>query len=68
MVYLALKCNLKIVMIQKGIKQYELANKTRISRSNINLIANGKQDPSLENAMIISEALGVSVYDIWERV
>jgi len=65
---MALKCKLKIIMIEKGIRQYELAELTGISRSNINLIANGKQDPSLENAMIIAEALGVSIYDIWERI
>lgn len=65
---MALKSKLKIIMIEKGIRQYELAELTGISRSNINLIANGKQDPSLENAMIIAEALGVSIYDIWERI
>ena len=65
---MALRSRLKIIMIEKGIKQYQLAEKTGISRSNINLIANGKQDPSLENAMTIADALGVSIYDVWERI
>lgn len=65
---MALKCNLKIIMLQKKVRQIELSKLTGISRSNINLIANGKQDPSLENAMIISKELGASIYDIWERI
>lgn len=65
---MALKSKLKLILIERGIKQYEFAEMTGISRSNINLIANGKQEPSLENAMIIAEALGLAVHNIWERV
>lgn len=65
---MALQCNLKIILIQKNIKQNKFAEITGISRSNINLIANGKQEPTLENAMIIADALRLTIYDIWERI
>lgn len=64
---MALKSKLKLILVERKITQIEFSEKTGISRSNINLIANEKQDPSLENGMRIADALNLTVYDIWER-
>lgn len=60
-----LENNLKVVMWKKRIDQKSLAELTGLSRTTITMIANDNTIPKLDNAYLIAEALGVTVYDIW---
>lgn len=49
---------------QKDITQEELAVKARMDYSYLNLIENGKRNPSLKMIAKIARALGVSLKDL----
>lgn len=49
-----------------GLSQYRLAKKVGMSRISINHIETGKVIPSLKTANDIANALGVSIYNIFD--
>lgn len=63
---MSLHCKLKYVLLDLKVNQRRLSELTGFSRTTINQIANGRTEPALETALIISEALGVSIHQIWE--
>lgn len=56
---------LKYLLLDHNLKQSDLAIRVGLSRTSITLFANGGTVPSIINALLIAEALGVSVHDIW---
>lgn len=57
---------IKHALIDRGMKQKDLAEKTGISKSTISMICNGKSCTE-DTARKIAEALGVTVDDLIER-
>lgn len=55
---------LKIIMKDKGLKQVDLASKTKISKSMINEYLNDKYLPKQKNMLLISEALNVPLWEL----
>jgi len=62
---LKVKNRLKVLLVEKEIRQKELAEYVGVSQATIAMIANKKALPSLENALKIAKYLGVRVEDIW---
>jgi putative transcriptional regulator len=60
-----MKCNLRKILNVRGIKQSWLADKVGIGEAHMSRIKNGLL-PRLDLAYRIAEALGLTVYDIWE--
>lgn len=52
---------LRYALANCRMKQRELATKLGVTRQTISLYSNGKMPPTLENAIAIAEALGVSL-------
>lgn len=63
---MALKCRLKDILDERGIKQKWLIEKTGISQSAMSRIVNGTSLPTLEAAYKIAQALDVHIEDIWK--
>nr|WP_279628289.1 helix-turn-helix transcriptional regulator [Paenibacillus ferrarius] len=61
-----IKCHLKGIMTEAKISQTRLSQMSGLCRTTISLAANERADPRLETALIISEALGIPVNEIWE--
>lgn len=61
-----MRCRLKQILEERGIKQKWLSEKTGISESHLSRIVTGRITPTLEVAYRIAAALGLTVYDIWE--
>lgn len=51
--------SIKLIRIQKDLKQIELAEKSKISVSYLSLLEQGKRDPNLSTLSNIAKALGV---------
>ncbi|GAX91263.1 transcriptional regulator [Effusibacillus lacus] len=62
-----MKCRLKVILAEKGLKSKWLAEKAGIQNATLSRIINGKTIPTLDVAFRIAEALGMSIHDIWER-
>jgi putative transcriptional regulator len=60
-----MKCNLRRILIEKGIKQTWLCEQVEIGNSHMSRIKNGLL-PRLDLAYRIAEALELTVYDVWE--
>lgn len=62
-----MKNNLTKFMQAYGVTQTKLAEKTGLSRQYINRLANQKSDvdPQQSSMLLIADALGASVYDIF---
>jgi putative transcriptional regulator len=61
-----LKCNLKDILDQRGMKQTFLANKMEVSKQTMNGWIKGKSAPNLDTAFKLADELGCSITDIWE--
>jgi putative transcriptional regulator len=61
-----MKCRLKEILDEKGIKHVWLANEVGIYKATLSKIVNGKSTPSLEIALKIAKALHISIHEIWE--
>jgi putative transcriptional regulator len=61
-----LKSRLNEIIEDRGIKVTWLSKKSGVSRNTIHTYINGGI-PSLDKAMDIADALGLTVYEIWER-
>lgn len=59
--------NIKYLRTQKNMSQQDLAKKAGIDRSTISRIENGIIETTLDNAIKISDALGVSLYELIGR-
>lgn len=57
---------LKLILVERGIKQREFAKQVGISETSLSLICRNKTLPSLELAYNISRALNLNVEDIWK--
>ncbi|WP_018130573.1 helix-turn-helix transcriptional regulator [Effusibacillus pohliae] len=62
---MAVKSRLKVILVERRIKQYELAERIGVSKHQINRICNGV-NPELETALKIARELNMSIHDIWE--
>lgn len=63
---MSVKSNLKVILVQKKIKQIDLAAEIGVSQSTMNSLCNERTLPTLEVALKISSALNLSVNEIWE--
>lgn len=54
-----------IILIKTGKKQSHLARKVNLSRSTVNLIVSGQQNPSLKKAFAIAEAMNCKVDELF---
>jgi DNA-binding XRE family transcriptional regulator len=59
-----IECKLKEIMKMQRVYGIKLAEKTGLRRETISMIANGKKC-NLETALLISEALDITVNEIW---
>lgn len=61
---MALGDRLNRIMMEKGIKQRQLAKKAGVSRLTISAIQHGKSTPTHATILKLSEALGLSVSEL----
>jgi transcriptional regulator with XRE-family HTH domain len=56
---------LKVILVENDITLKELASATGLSYTNLSAIANGKKRPQIDNAYLISEALGMHINKVF---
>ncbi|TRY24374.1 helix-turn-helix transcriptional regulator [Brevibacillus sp. LEMMJ03] len=61
-----MRCRLKEILEERGIKQKWLQERVGMSQSAINRLVNGKSSPLLEDAIRIAKVLELRVEDIWD--
>ncbi|MFE4202160.1 helix-turn-helix transcriptional regulator [Aneurinibacillus aneurinilyticus] len=61
---MAIKSKLKLILVERNIRQNDLARRIGVSNPTINKAC--KDGPTLEVAIKISNELNMSVNDIWE--
>lgn len=57
----------KVLRVERGWSQVELAEKLGVSRQSVYAIESGKFDPSLPLAFKIAELFGMPIEEIFER-
>lgn len=57
----------KVLRVERGWSQVELAEKLGVSRQSVYAIESGKFDPSLPLAFKIAELFGLPIEEIFER-
>lgn len=60
-----MKCRLKEILDERGIKQKYLSEKVGISLTTMSLIVRGKSIPTLPVAYRIARELNLKIEDIW---
>lgn len=60
------RCLLKPILHDKHMTQQDLADRTGMSKQEINSYANNRRKMSLKSAKIIAIALGVKIDDLYE--
>jgi putative transcriptional regulator len=60
-----MKSRLRELRAEQGLSQAELGGRVGVSRQAINLVENGKHDPSLSLAFAIAKVFGVPVEAIF---
>ena len=55
---------LRQAMMKKGLTQVELANLAKVSQNSISKWLNGESIPSIDKAMSLAKALGLSISDL----
>jgi putative transcriptional regulator len=60
-----MKNRIKVLRAEKNWSQAELAERISIARQSLNVIENGKADPSLPLGMRIAKVFGVRVEDVF---
>lgn len=60
------RCLLKPILKDKHMTQQDLADRTGMSKQEINSYANNRRKMSLKSAKIIAIALGVKIDDLYE--
>lgn len=56
---------LKLIIVERGIKQNKFAERVGVSTTAMNAIVNGKSLPSLPTALRIARAVGSTVEELW---
>jgi putative transcriptional regulator len=62
-----MKCRLKEILDERGMKQKFLAEKAGVSIGTMSAIVRGKTTPSLSVAFDVAEALDMRIEDIWRK-
>lgn len=62
-----MSCHLRMIRVDRGLTQVELASKAGVTRQYIRNLEIGESMPSLDVARRIAEALGTDVNEIWPR-
>ncbi len=60
-----MKSRLKVLRAERGWTQEQLANEVRVSRYAINALETERHDPSLDLALRIAAAFGVTVEEVF---
>lgn len=63
-----IKVKIKEIRMQKGLTCQQVADKSGLSKVEVNRIENGKRDPTLKNLFRISEALDVRFEEVYEII
>ena len=61
-----LKSRLKVVMAEKEVTNVELSSRTKLHENYISDLRNKRKEPGIYNALLVANALNVSVEDIWQ--
>jgi putative transcriptional regulator len=61
-----MKCKLKVIFAERGLKQGHIAKKIGVSQTTLSLIMNNKTVPTLPVAMRIAKELDMRIEDIWQ--
>jgi putative transcriptional regulator len=56
---------LKLLIVERDIRQNELAKRVGISTTAMNAVVNGKSVPSLHTAIRIAREVGSTVEELW---
>ncbi|TLQ18607.1 helix-turn-helix transcriptional regulator [Lentilactobacillus parafarraginis] len=62
-----MKNKIRVLRKEKKMTQAELAKQCHVSRQTINMIENNHYDPTLKLALDLSESLGITVNDLFQR-
>lgn len=62
-----MKCKLKEILDERGMKQKFLAEKAGVTPGTMSMIVRGKTMPTLDVAFRIAEALELYIEDIWTK-
>jgi putative transcriptional regulator len=62
-----MKNRIRVLRAEKDWSQAELAQIVGVSRNSINMVENGKFDPSLPLAFRIADAFGLKIEDVFLR-
>lgn len=60
-----LKCLLRVRLAEKEMRLTELAHKSGLNYNYLSDVQNGRKEPGIRNALLISDALNLTVEDIW---
>jgi len=61
------KNRIRVLRAEKGWSQADLAQIVQVSRNSINMVENGKFDPSLPLAFRIADAFGLRIEEVFLR-
>jgi putative transcriptional regulator len=61
-----MKCKLRVIFAERGIKQRWFARKIGINEGTLSLIMSGKSTPTLPVAMRIAKELDMRIEEIWQ--
>lgn len=59
------KCYLKPILIERGLNNRQLADKTGLNECSISRYTNGERVPNALDAIKIANVLGVNISEIW---
>ncbi|MCR1833126.1 helix-turn-helix domain-containing protein [Oceanobacillus caeni] len=62
------KCNIKIILVKRGISQKEFAEIMGVSQQQMNNWVSGKPIPKMETLLKMSDILDCSINDFYELV
>lgn len=60
-----IKCKLKVILVDRGIKQKDFSKKINISEIALSKLCNNNTIPNLRVALSIANLLNLKVEDIW---
>jgi putative transcriptional regulator len=63
--YMEIKCILKEILEERGMKQQFIVDKTGITNGTLSMIVRGKSLPTLKVAYKIADVIGKRVDEIW---
>jgi putative transcriptional regulator len=63
--WMVIKCNLRVIFAEREIRQTEFAQRIGIGRATLSQLVNNKSLPTLEVAYRIAKELDLNVMEIW---